>query len=453
MSTNPPPEPQASRTPPGPPASRRPRPARLAGFVVYALASLIMALLVWATLSQIDVRVSARGRLVNPTNNIILRPLELGILRELRVQPGQVVRRGQVIAILDTTFAGADLSQLSVRDLTLRAQVERLRQQAGDTPRAGTAAPSTDGATRRALPQVAEQRALLADREAAHAARLRQFDERLARLRVSREATLADQRVLQERVSSLQDLEAMLQQLTKENYGSQARVLEARERRLEVQRDLTVAHGRQAELDRDIRLAEAERAAFVADARRQVREELALAARDSQEVGEQLQKARRRSELVTLTAPSDAVVLEVRQTSGGSVLAPNEVFAVLVPLEGSLLAEVDVAPEDVGELRVGDAVRLKVDAFPFQRYGVLPGKVATISRDAFTTQGAGVSRPDTSYRVRVEIVSTNFARRDKPEELLPGMTVTAEMIVGQRSVASYFLYPLIRTLDESIRER
>ncbi len=425
-------------------ATPGPRRARVAGRLVYLLAALIALALLWATLADVDVRVAARGRLVNPSHNIVLRPLEAGVLREVHVSPGQVVRKGDVIATLDTTFAGADLSQLSVRDLALRAQVERLRRQAGDD------APRGDGS---ALGQVDEQKALLAEREAAHAARLRHFDERVARLRVARESTLADQRVLQERVTALQELETMLQQLSKENFGSQARMLEARERRLEVQRDLTVAQGRQAEIERDLRLADAERSTFVAESRRQVREELAQASRDSQEIGEQLQKARRRSELVTLVAPTDAVVLEIRQTSAGSVLTQSETFAVLVPLEGRLMAEADVAPEDVGEIRVGDAVRLKIDAFPFQRHGVLEGRVATISRDAFTPPAGEATRPAVSYRMRVELVSARFARGGEAQTLLPGMTLSAEAIVGRRSVLSYFLYPLIRTLDESIRER
>jgi HlyD family secretion protein len=220
-----------------------------------------------------------------------------------------------------------------------------------------------------------------------------------------------------------------------------------------VQRDLTVAQGRQAEIERDLRLADAERSTFVAESRRQVREELAQASRDSQEIGEQLQKARRRSELVTLVAPTDAVVLEIRQTSAGSVLTQSETFAVLVPLEGRLMAEADVAPEDVGEIRVGDAVRLKIDAFPFQRHGVLEGRVATISRDAFTPPAGEATRPAVFYRMRVELVSARFARGGEAQTLLPGMTLSAEAIVGRRSVLSYFLYPLIRTLDESIRER
>ena len=421
----------------------RPSGARAASVAVYLIVGLMVVAVLWSWWAQIDVRVGARGRLINPSPNIVLRPMDSGVLREVIVQPGQIVRKGQVIATLDPTFAGADLSQLSVRELSLRAQVERLREQAGEA-RAGKNS---------ALGQVDEQRAVLVDRQAAYTARLKQLGERIARLAVERESALADQKVLTERVRALQELEDMFEQLVKDGYGSRTSMLQARDRRLDATRELTVAKNHQLEVERDASMAQAERAAFVAESRQKVREELAEVSRDSGEAGEQLLKAQRRSELVTLTAPQDAVVLEVRQTAPGSVLSPNETFALLVPLGGKLLAEVDVAAVDVGEIRLKDDVRLKIDAFPFQRYGVLKGKVVTISGDAFTQPANDPSKPPVSYRVIVAIDAPEFGQTKKPAELLPGMTATAEIVVGQRTVLSYFLYPLIRVVDEAIRER
>jgi HlyD family secretion protein len=413
-----------------------------ASLAVYLLAALVVLALAWSAWADIDVRVAGRGRLINNAQNIIVRPMDAGMLSGVLVRPGQVVSKGEVIATLDPTFAGADLSQLSVRDLALRAQVERLRTQAGDEPKADAGA----------LAQQAEQRALLAERQAAYEARLKQYDETIGRLKSALESNRADQKVTEARVQSLLDLEQIYDKLTQENFGARAKVLETRERRLEVERDLTLARGRQGELEKEMRVAEAERRSYTADFRQRVREELTQAVRDSDEVREQVAKARRRADLVTLVAPQDAVVLEVKQTSIGSVLNPAEVFAVLVPLGETLLAEADIAPEDVGELRVGDRVRVKVDAFPFQKYGIVEGTLQTISADSFAveTPGGGVR---SVYRTRIELHSQRLSRWNEQVRLLPGMTITAEVIVGQRSVLSYFLYPLIRAVDESIRER
>ena len=416
--------------------------ARMASLAVYLCAALVVAALAWAAWAEIDVRVAGRGRLINTSQNVVVRPLDAGVLNAVQVTPGQVVAKGDVIATLDPTFAGADLSQLAGRDLALRAQVERLRSQVGDQPRGAGA-----------LAQQADQRALLADRQAAYAARLRQYEETISRLRTALEGNLADQRVTAERTRSLLDLEQMLEKLVAENFGAQARVLETRERRLEAERELTLARNRQAELEREIRVTEAERQSYVTDFRQRVREELTQAVRDSEEVREQLSKAQRRADLITLTAPQDAVVLEVRQTSIGSVLNPAEVFAVLVPLGEALLAEVDIDPADVGEIRVGDRVRIKLDAYPFQKFGVVEGTLQTVSGDAFVTEGSALGGPRTVYRIRVALDPERLGRMPQAVRLLPGMTVTAEVIVGQRTVLSYFLYPLMRAVDESIRER
>jgi hemolysin D len=412
-----------------------------AAWVVYLLVALVVSMIAWAAWAPLDVRVAGRGRLVNPSQNMLVRTLEPGLLSAVRIRPGQVVRRGEVLATLDPTFTGAEQSQIAGRELSLRAQVERLRLQAGE--RSGAEALARQG----------DQRALLAERQAAHRARLRQFDESIERLRAALEANAADQRVTGERVRSLLELEQMLEKLTRDNFMSRSRVLETQEKRLEAERDLTTARGRQKELEKEIRVTEAERDSYASSVRQRVREELAQAVTDSQEAREQLAKAQRKSELVTVVAPHDAVVLEVRQTALGSVLNPGDVLAVLVPLDESLLVEADIDPADIGEIRVGDRVRLKVDAYPFQKYGTLEGRLSTLSADALSLEGGPAGATRTVFRARIEITRREFLHARRQPVLLPGMTLSAEVIVGERTVLAYFLYPLIRTVDESIRER
>lgn len=423
------------------PGSRAPAASPLPALALYLLGALLVLALAWAAWASVDVRVAGRGRIVNDAQNIVVRTLEPGVLSAVRIRPGQVVKKGEVIATLDPTFAGADKSQLAARDQSLRAQVERLRQQTGERGAKG------------ALDKQADQRALLAEREAAYQARLRQYDESVARLRSALEGNAADQRVTAERTASLLDLEKMQEKLTLENFVSRSKVLETRERRLEAERDLTAARGRQTELTKEIRVTEAERESFVTAFRQKVREELTQATRDSDEVREQLSKAQRRADLVTVVAPQDAVVLEVRQTALGSVLNSADVLAVLVPMGETMLAEADIDPADVGEIRAGDRVRLKLDAYPFQKYGVLEGRLLGISADAITLESGAPGGARTVYRARVALQGTAFSHSTQAAALMPGMTMTAEVIVGSRSVLSYFLYPLMRAADEAIRER
>lgn len=419
----------------------RPRRAHT-GIVVYLMAALIVVAIAWSAWAHLDLRVIARGKLVNPAPHIVLRTLEGGVLHSVLVQPGQVVKRGDVLARLDPTFAGADLSQLAQRDSSLRAQLERLRRETG-------VAQAGEGA--QALAGQPEQQALLAERQAAVAARLRQFDENIARLKASLDTNRHEQEIVAQRVRSLAELEAIQESLAQQNFGSRSRLLEARERRLETERELTLARSREAEVQREIRTAEAERSSFVASSRQKVREELTQAQREGAEVREQLAKAQRRADLVTLLAPQDAVVLEVRQSAVGSVLQGQDVLATLVPLGETLLAEVELATGDVGEVRAGDRVRLKLDTYPFQKHGVLNGTVLSIGGDATPAAATAAGQPP-AYVARVALNSTQLEHTHRPVQLLPGMTLTAEVVVGRRTVLSYFLYPVIRTLDEAVRE-
>lgn len=410
---------------------------------LYALLALVLTALLWATFAQIDKLVIGRGRLVTPLPNIVVQPLEQAILKTIQVRVGQTVRKGAVLATLDPTFAEADASQLGARSDSLGMRARRLEAELqGRIP--------IDAGGAHSQQQV--QTRLMAERQATYAARMRQFDESIARLRAAQATNRQDQATLAERVQSLAELEAMQAELQTRQFGSRARVLEVRERKLEVERDRATAVNRAEEIRREIAATEAERTAFGRNWRQESLEKLSAAVQERDEVAEQLAKARRRTDLVSLTAPEDAVVLEIGKKSVGSVLREAEPLFVLVPLNAPLEAEVEVAPADVGMLRVGDAVRVKIDTYPFQKHGTIRGKVLHISPDTFTRQGP-VGTDSAYYLARVGLDDTRLDGVPTPTLLLPGMTLAGEIITGQRSVISFFLYPLIRVLDESLRER
>lgn len=410
--------------------------------MLYALVALVVVALLWASFAQIDKLVIGRGRLVTPLPNIVVQPMEQAILKTIAVRVGQTVRKGAVLATLDPTFAEADASQLDARSSSLGVRARRLEAELQGRTSLGAADPG----------QPALQARLLAERQAAYTARLRQFDETVARLRAARETNRQDQATLAERVQSLAELEAMQAELQTRQFGSRAKVLEVREHKLEVERDRAAAVNRAEEIRREIAATEAERATFARNWRQESLEKLSAAVQERDEVAEQLAKARRRTDLVSLTAPEDAVVLEIGHKSVGSVLKDAEPLFVLVPLNAPLEAEIEVAPADVGMLRVGDPVRIKIDTYPFQKHGTVRGKVTHVSPDTFSRQGP-MGADQTYYLARVSLDDTRLDGVPAPTLLLPGMTLSGEVVTGQRSVISFFVYPLIRVLDESLRER
>jgi HlyD family secretion protein len=191
-------------------------------------------------------------------------------------------------------------------------------------------------------------------------------------------------------------------------------------------------------------------------------EDLVTKRTESARVSEALIKAARLRDLVRLTAPEDGVVLEVAKRSAGSVLREAEALITLIPSNAPLIAEIMIGSSDVGYTKPGNAVSVKVDAFAYQRHGTVQGRLASVSEASFSSQGGdGEAQGQTQrrptmggafHRVRVELVDTKLDRMPEGARLIPGMTVSADIKVGSRSVLSYFLNPVTRGLDESMRE-
>jgi hemolysin D len=181
-------------------------------------------------------------------------------------------------------------------------------------------------------------------------------------------------------------------------------------------------------------------------------EDLVQARRERDAAAKQLEKAARRNEVTVLEAPADAIVLDVAQRSVGSVMKEAEPLYTLVPLNSPLEAEVLVEGRDVGQVKAASVTRVKLESWPFQKHGTLEGQVRTLSEDAFNPDPKkdGEARP--RYKARIKLISVELRNVPDHFRLIPGMSVTAEIKAGERTVLSYFLYPLLRGLDESIRE-
>ncbi|MFC0167423.1 HlyD family type I secretion periplasmic adaptor subunit [Pseudoduganella danionis] len=401
--------------------------------------------IIWACVSPVEKIVVAHGRLVNPLPNIVVQPLDTSIIQSIDVRVGQVVKKGQVLATLDPTFTAADEQQLRIRRDSLDNQTAGLRAEL-----AGQAGPRS-GATASADAQLQAQ--LASERKANYEAQKTKMEQNIARLEHGLETNRHDQSILAQRVKSLREVEAMQEQLMAEQFGAKMHLLEARDRRLEVERDMDMQRNKAVEMASELAAAKAERAAFERSWRQKAMEDLLSATRDRDGINEQLAKADKRHRAIRLVAPADGVVLEIAKLSVGSIVREAEPLFTLVPLGAPLEAEVQIDSLDVGYIKLGAQAHIKVDAFSFQQHGMLEGKVRTLSQDAFKRDtadknGGGL---DAYYLSRIPYTGS---LRKMPEgtRLLPGMTLTAEVVVGHRTVMSYLLYPLTRALDESIRE-
>jgi hemolysin D len=419
---------------------RRPLP-RAARMTLHVLLLAFVAFIVWASVSEVDLVVVSRGRLVTHLPNIVVQPLETSIIQSIEVRPGQIVKKGERLAALDPTFSEADESQLRTRLVSLENQLQQL-----EIVLSGKTGPGTGADADSRL-----QERLSGERQANYSAQVRRLDETIARTRATLETGRRDQEGLASRVKVLKEMESMQEGLVEQKYAVRSRLLDAKDRLLEAERGLQVAKNREQELRRELAGLEAEKASFQTGWRQKALEDLLAVTRERDSVSEQLQKADKRFKLVVLTSPSDAVVLDIAKLSQGSVAKAAEPLITLVPLGSDLEAEVQIGALDVGYVKIGDVANVKLDAFPFQKHGTLPGELKRISEDAYRRESATTGL-DAYYNGRVVLKEARIKNMPEKARLLPGMTVTAEIVVGKRSIMSYVLWPMIKAMDESIRE-
>ena len=415
--------------------------ARGIPITLYALLGLFVLMVLWAALAEVDVVVSAKGRLVSTTPNIVIQPIETAQIESLDVTVGQVVKKGQVLATLDPTVIGADVSQVRDRLKSLEAQIDRLRSEVDGRAFGGrnNAHESLQGSLD--LEKLAGQRA-----------RILRFDENIARLKSSITSNAIEITSLERRVQSLKEIEGMNEQLVEKQFQSRRALLESRDKRLEVERELVSARNRANEMQRELAGAEADKSAFIKETRQKALEELVSVQRERDSLAEQLVKADRRTRFIAIEAPVDSVVLEVAKRSKGSVIREAETFITLVPMDAPLEVEIRINAGEISSVSTGDSVRVKLDAFPFQKHGVLQGLLNKLSQDTVNADDS-VKGGGAYYLGRVELEEIKLKNLDRPLRLMPGMSVSAEILVGRRSVLSYVLYPVLQVKDEAINEK
>ncbi|MBY0432343.1 MAG: HlyD family type I secretion periplasmic adaptor subunit [Rhodospirillales bacterium] len=425
---------------------------------LYLTSAMLVTLVAWASVAKIDKVVAARGKLVSTAPAIMLQPLDTAIIRTIQVKPGETVKAGQVLATLDATFTQADLGQLTGQLNTLSAQIERLESELAGKP----------FQPKGAAQEVVMQASLWQSRDAQYRAQLQSFDERVSRLTQSLVSRKRERELLASRLSNIVQVEEMRRELQRAQVGSRLQVLAANAERLEVERNLSMLTNQAQELQHELDDTKAQREAFAQKWRNDIGQELVQRRTERANVSEQVSKARKREELVTLTAPVDAMVLEVTPLSVTSIVKQAEPVIKLAPLNAPLEVQADIDGSEIGFVREGDPVFLKLDAYNFFEHGSALGVVRVISDDSFSTRTEGarsasganaltqqqgvLSSGGLVYRARIELTNTTLRNVPESFRLMPGLPLTAEIKVGTRTIMSYLLRPLLSTLGEGMRE-
>lgn len=410
--------------------------------ILHVIGGIFVVTLLLMSVVKLDRVVTSSGKLVPTKGTLFIQPLDRAVVRSIKVHTGDVVKAGQVLAELDPTFAQADVKQQEDHLAAVTALVARLEAELSGTPfEPGANAPQQLQA------QIWHQR------QAELQQTLADFDARIH----SDEALLAkaqqDITAYSQRLGYATQVENMETTLERNGNASKLKVLEASDAKAEAARQLSEARNTLTGGQHDLDALKAQRAVALGKWRDDIGTQLATARDDLHQTQQTLTKANRVSDLITLQAPEDAVVLDVGNASSGSVVdatAVTKPLFTLVPLDGPVEAEIQVANKDIGFIKVGDPVQVKLDAYPFMRHGTAKGVIATISEGSFTESDNQARAP--FFKANVLIESTALRNVPANFRLIPGMTVQGDVLVGHRTIMSYLIGGFLRTGSEAMRE-
>ena len=408
---------------------------RRAAIVICAL---FAAALLWAWFGQVDIVAVAPGRIVVSERTKTIQPLEASVVKRVLVRDGDSVQAGQVLVELDPTNAQADQSSVQEQHKAADADLRRAKALLGTL--SSPPLPLGEG-WGEGKPHLQSEwqdiQARLAKLDAEHARRSAEaatVRETIAKL----DATLP---IARQREA---DVKGLAEQGFMNQHAGQDRTRE----RIEHERDLATQHARLAEASAAMREAEQNKAAYLAETRRTLRERQTQATLKREQLAQERNKTEQRQRLTQLTAPVAGTVQQVAVHTEGGVVTPAQVLMVVVPKDAEVTAEVVIDNKDIGFVRPGQAVEVKLETFPFTRYGTVPATVKRMAADAVSDEKRGAIFPATLTLAR-SAIDINGQR----VALTPGMNLSAEIKTGRRRVADYLLSPIRQTANESLRER
>ena len=427
---------------------------------------------------KVDVIVDCKGKLASVEQNIVMKPLDRTVIKSIDVKVGDVVSEGQLLITFDPAINKAEEERLTSEYNSIKAQYERwnAEYQGKDynplehwqcnncqhfieekkLPEVCPQCKKSNTCSWQVNKNERWQRDIFLQRQSYYNEKIRYFDESINRVEINIKATgeqLAKQR---ERLDGMRELVKSQEELVRKNAGTRNDLINYKMSYQQQEAEISKLENsiREGAAQKESHLAEKQ--TFIREWRKDVAENLVAAEQSMTTIKKSLDKVLQLNEYIQLRAPCDAIVHEIANIPVGSAVREAEPLITLVPINCEIELEAEIPAQDIGKVKVGDTVRIKLNAFPFQKHGTLSGKIRTISEDTFQKQGQpGMEGVEggTYYRARIKIDPGSSLRNVHDNfRLIPGMEVQAEIKVGTRSVLEYIIHPLIKSLDEAIRE-
>lgn len=443
-------------TPPSP-ASRI-----IAGTII---AFFLMALL-WASIGSVDVIAIAPGKIIPTGRTKFIQPLEAGVIRAIHVRDGQKVKAGDVLLEIDPTINGADRDRLRQDFIRAKLDIARLKavSSMASDPESAFLPPAEASEA-----QIAMARTMLVNQQQEIRAKLSSFDEQIAQNESNRRAVEQTISKIKQSIPFLAERAKIRRDLARKGYSSKIDNLTTQQELSEHQNELLVQQSRLAEASAAVQSLTQQRRQAEAEYQRTVLASLSEAEQKAATFHEQLKQAEQKFRLQTLTAPVDGTVQQLAVHTEGGVVTSAQTLLAIVPADSNLEIEAMISNRDICFVYPGQAVGIKIDTFNFTKYGLLQGKILSVSQDAITRNTAtdktnsetgaetnGNSEPkgqEYVFAARIALDQATMNIDGKEVSLNPGMAITAEIKTSSRHVIDYLLSPLQARAHQALRER
>lgn len=406
--------------------------------------------LVWAIVGQVEIIAVSTGKTIPSGHSKTIQPLETSVIKRILVKDGDRVKKGDLLIELAAIGSDSDYNQ-TVRQLNA-AKLARIRSQA-----------LLAGLETATLPDIQRSDVnglSLSEAELAEARRLVQnqyqtwfvqdeqmqtvLQQHTAQLRSTRSQIVKLKNVGLIEKQRLHDFET----LQKKNYLSQHELYQQQSKTIENDQDLASQKEQLQQIEESVHQVEKERLVNVQTLKRDTLDNLRQANEDIDQLNEQLEKTRQRQSWMSLTSPVSGTVQQLAFHNEGGVVMEGQPIMLIAPQDDRIEVDAMVENKDIGFVKAGQDVVVKIESFPYTRYGYLTGKVQHVSFDAIEDEKRGLLF---SARIVLDQNHINIEGTDIP--LNAGMNITAEIKTGSRRVIDYLLSPLQTTIERSFTER
>jgi hemolysin D len=426
--------------------------------IIWVIVILFVSVVVWGIVGKIDVVAVGHGKIIPSGRIKTIQPLEIGKVKTIHVQEGQAVTQGQSLVTLDSTATQADTDRLQEQLDTAQLQQDRqqlfhvlLNQPALDKDWQKQAYRQLMGlADYKLIPNqtVAAQHSLLVEQVNEYQHRVQSLQHETVMRRAEQRRIGATATKLERTLPLITERAQSLDKLMQRSMVARAQYLELEQERIEQEQDLLALKAQYQELAASIQSALSQRDTLKAEAQKNNLAELNETTQKISALQQELIKAQQRNQQRVIASPIDGTVQQLAVHTIGGVVTPAQELMKIVPTQSTLEVEAMILNKDIGFVEAGQTAEVKIDTFNFTKYGTIDAQIISISNDAISDENLGLV-----YMAKVLIKESQMEINNKLVNLSPGMSVTVEVKTGKRRVIEYFMSPLLRYKQESIRER